>query len=378
MKASAESRRIGNIIKAIREGALIPRPDFQRRAVWTNPDKVAFIDTILSGYPFPEIYIATQSVDVDAGDVVEMLVDGQQRMRTVFDYFTGVSPFKNSRSITAFKDLTKEQKEAFLAYEVAVRNLGINDDETIRGIFRRMNRTSYSLNDMERYNAAYLGQFKKFSEALAEDDFIKDHKIFSSTDVRRMRDVSYIASLTATMMSNYFNRDSEVEEFLENYNEEFSQAQEVYSRYQAVFDFLTELDLSSKSRAWRKVDFYNLATELDRLLFKEKKRPVPEAAKEALANLYAAVDEARENAPTDPLVEKYFSATLQNTNDRAQRIMRGEVLKEILGRLEADEFEVAITELPFDIEGRESDGEVGDALAKDDQGATESIQAGLI
>ena len=48
MKASAENRRVGNLIKSIREESLHPRPDFQRRTVWTNPDKVltALTDTL--------------------------------------------------------------------------------------------------------------------------------------------------------------------------------------------------------------------------------------------------------------------------------------------------------------------------------------------
>src|SRR5690606_26106134 len=126
MKASAESRRIGLLLKMVREKSLLPRPDFQRRTVWTNPDKVAFIETILSNFPFPEIYIAASSVDTESGEATEMLVDGQQRMQTIDDYFRGISPFRSSRSIKAYKDLEEDQKKDFLNYEVAVRNLGIN------------------------------------------------------------------------------------------------------------------------------------------------------------------------------------------------------------------------------------------------------------
>lgn len=372
MKASAESRRVGTLIKAIREESLHPRPDFQRRTVWTNPDKVAFIDTILSDYPFPEIYIATKSVDTETGEVIEMLVDGQQRLQTIYDYFRGVSPFKNARSIRPFKDLLKEEKETFLAYEVAVRNLGQLQEETIRGVFGRMNRTSYSLNDMERYNAAYLGLFKKFSETMAENSFFKDVKLFSSTDIRRMKDVSYIASLSATMMSTYFNRDDEVESYLEQYNDAFPELPEIHARLNAALDFIKELGLPEKSRAWRKVDFYNLLVEVDRQLFAFQRKPDPVATRTALAKLYTQVDEARNLDPTDENVKRYFSATLQNTNDRAPRISRGEVLQNILNELPSTPFELIIPAEAPDLTDISLIGEEADAAEAATGGSSDS------
>jgi hypothetical protein len=326
----------------VREKSLLPRPDFQRRTVWTNPDKIAFIETILSNFPFPEIYIAASSVDTTSGEATEMLVDGQQRIQTIDDYFRGVSPFRSSRSIKAYKDLEEEQKKDFLNYEVAVRNLGINEEGTIREVFWRMNRTAYNLNDMERFNAVYLGLYKKLSEALAETEFLKEIRLFSSTDVRRMKDVSYMASLIATMMSAYFNRDDEVESYLETYNDAFPQLAEMNARFGAVVAFLHEMDLSERSRAWRKVDFYNLVVEADRQLFAGKRRPDPKQAGEALTALYEAVDKARHDPPTDENVRRYFEATLQNTNDRGQRIARGEVVRAILESLPHEPFEVEV------------------------------------
>lgn len=346
MKASAESRRISLLLKMIRDKSLVPRPDFQRRTVWTTPDKIAFIRTILESYPFPEIYLAASSVDTKSGDATEMLVDGQQRMQTIDDYFRGIAPFKTNRSITKYDDLEEEEKRSFLNYEVAVRNLGINDDDTIREIFRRMNRTSYSLNDMERFNAVYLGLFKKFSETVAENAFFKDVRLFSSTDIRRMKDVSYIASLLATMMSTYFNRDDEVESYLERYNDTFPQLPELNARVEAIIVFAEALKLPSKSRAWRKTDFYNFAVEVDRLQFSNKLRPDPVETSKVLSAFYQAVEEARHTPSSDESVRRYYEATLQNTNDRYQRIARGEVIRNLLQSVPSTDFEIVIPKEP--------------------------------
>lgn len=351
----------------IREKSLLPRPDFQRRTVWTNPDKVAFIETILSNFPFPEIYIAASSVDTESGDAIEMLVDGQQRMQTIDDYFRGISPFKWSRSITAYKELPEDQKKDFLNYEVAVRNLGINDEPTIRQVFQRMNRTSYSLNDMERFNAVYLGLYKRLAETLAETEFLKEIRLFSSTDVRRMKDVSYIASLIATMMSTYFHRDDEVETYLETYNDTFPQVQEMIARFEAVVEYLSDLQLPLKSRAWKKVDFYNLAVEVDRQLFANHRRPEPAAAARALTEFYEQVERARHEAAINDDVRTYFEATLQNTNDRTQRIARGEVIRRILEAVPYDEFVIVIVEGELHLTDLAEIGEEADAAEFDER-----------
>src|ERR1039457_4032453 len=84
---TATNKKLRILLTDIRDGKLIPRPEFQRRLVWTNKDKVKFLETVLEGYPFPEIYIAAGSIDPETGEGTEMLVDGQQRITTLFQYF---------------------------------------------------------------------------------------------------------------------------------------------------------------------------------------------------------------------------------------------------------------------------------------------------
>jgi hypothetical protein len=239
-----------------------------------------------------------------------------------------------------------------------------------------MNRTSYNLNDMERFNAVYLGLFKRFAETLAENQFLKDVRLFSSTDVRRMKDVSYMASLVATMMSAYFNRDDEVETFLETYNDSFPQLAEMNVRFEAVVAFLRDMKLPQKARAWRKVDFYNLAVEIDRQLFSGKRRPDPAKTAEVLMELYDAVEAARQESPTEDRVKRYFEATLQNTNDRGQRIARGEVLRGLLESVPYSPFEIVVpTEEPrlTDLAEIEEEDDAAEAQSEDAVGKASDV-----
>jgi len=335
IKTAPESRKITQLIKAIREESLVPQADFQRRAVWTNKDKIAFIDTILGGFPFPEIYVATGSVDTSTGEAIEYLVDGQQRMRTLVEYFTGAPPFKRTKAIELYKNLSEEQKKAFLNYDVSVRNLGILDEAEIIEIFRRMNMTSYDLNDMERFNAVYLGEFKNFCEETALQDLFAEKRIFSPADIRRMKDVSFIASLTATMMSDYFHHDDEVENYLERYNEEFEQRDEISARYDAAIKCLIDMDLDRSSRAWKKADFYTLFIELDRALHRDAASLDAKALGTALQVFFEKVENARKDpdAPVpDKAVSDYLAATLQSTNDRSARVARASAIRPIILR----------------------------------------------
>lgn len=344
MRTSADTRKISLLLKMEREGSLIPTPEFQRRAVWTNPDKVAFIETILSGFPFPEIYIASGSVDTTTGDAIELLVDGQQRIRTIKDYFNGVSPFRQSRAIARYKDLDEDKKKEFLNYDVAVRNLGLLDDGMIREVFKRMNSTSYSLNDMERYNAIYLGEFKKFCDLFSSNEIFSDYKVFSANDIRRMKDVVYCATIVTTMLSGYFHRDDEVEEYLAQYNESFPQKAAIYARILAAVAYIRELGLPKDCRAFKKADFLTLFIEVDRQLQTEAK-PVAPQAQALLVEFYAAVDEARDIGTGDELVSEYLATILQNTADRSVRIARGEVIRAVLQKADQEPFKLDAPEV---------------------------------
>lgn len=334
MKTAPESRKIASIIKSLRDNSLQPQPEFQRRAVWTSKDKIAFIETILMGYPFPEIYVASGDVNTETGEAIELLVDGQQRVRTFDEYFRGVSPFARTQAIKRYTELDENEKKAFLNYDVSVRNLGIVDHDEIRTVFQRMNATSYDLNDMERYNAVYLGEFKQFCEKMAQHDFFQENKVFSAADIRRMKDTSFIASLTATMMSDYFNRDDEIEDYLERYNEEFEQSEEMLGRFNSVFGLISEMEFEKGSRAWRKADFYTLFVELDRQVFRNGGAVNAAETASSLKEFYAEVDAQRDQdeSGSEP-VSDYFRATLQSTNDRGSRVVRGRIIAGLLQSL---------------------------------------------
>ena len=115
IKTAPTSLKIRQLITDIQNEALVPRPEFQRRLVWSMNDKNNFIDTILSGYPFPEIYIADGEVNLETGKGTQLLVDGQQRITTISEYFSGAPSLKlqkrNHRLSLSFRRAEEEFSE---------------------------------------------------------------------------------------------------------------------------------------------------------------------------------------------------------------------------------------------------------------------------
>ena len=222
MKTAPTNKKIREIITLIKDGKLIPRPEFQRRLVWTVKDKNHFLDLIIKGYPFPEIYLADGDVNLETGAGTQLLVDGLQRVSTMVSHFEA-DPELILTSVPHYKDLNEEKKRAFLQYDVAVRDLGSISKEEIIEVFRRINATKYSLIDIEINNAVYTGALRQFAERVSKLQFFSDHPVFSSLDYKRMGDLRFALQIIVTMMSGYGNRDDQFEEFLARYNDVFDQ-----------------------------------------------------------------------------------------------------------------------------------------------------------
>jgi hypothetical protein len=333
MKTSATNRRVHQLMTAIAEKKLNPRPDFQRRMVWTNDDKLKFISTVVRGLPFPEIYVCAGTLDPDTGAATEYLVDGQQRITSLYQYFKGLDALRLGKGTVAYSSLTKEQKEEFLEYEVVVRDLGRLPIEEIREIFEVINSANYALNSIEIKNARYAGEFKKFSEAVADRQEFRDWKIFNPSDIRRMQDLRYCLVLVATFLSTYSNRDDEIDEYLEKYNDVFPGAKKLQAEIEQTFEFVKSLALPPTSRAFRKTDIFSLLVEVHRALFKRKITLVPKSTAKRLLAFYELVDLAASGmtpVPTEELHAIYYKSTTRAAIDRGNRARRGEILQGLI------------------------------------------------
>lgn len=334
MQASTSIRRIHTLLESLRNETLIPDPEFQRRLVWSDKHKRAFIDTVLRGYPFPEIYIAAGEVDLVTGKGKEMLVDGQQRLTTLKQYFEGSQDLELLNEITPYVALQEQEQRAFLDYKVVVRDLGQMSIAEMKEIFQRINSTNYSLNAMEIHNARFDGEIKQFAEELAKHSFFENRLVFYTNEISRMADIRFALSVIITVMSTYFSLDSKLEDYLRQYNDEFEEKHSLETQIEKVFQFIDKCGLPQDSRAWRKSDLFTLLIEIHRALFKAGKNIEPVEVGKRLLRFYDLVNKS---AQTDEelgkehrRIQEYYNATIQGTNNRTNRINRGEILQDVI------------------------------------------------
>ena len=148
IKPSVTNPTVADIYQMIDQGKLILRPDFQRKFVWTHEHQEEFIDTLLSGLPFPEIYVCEGDIDIQKMKTIRHVIDGQQRLTTIRNYIEGKHE-KPLSKIQTYQSLSDPQKKQFLSYQIVMRDIGKVDEKTIREIFRRINLTKFKLDDIE-------------------------------------------------------------------------------------------------------------------------------------------------------------------------------------------------------------------------------------
>ena len=332
LRTSATNKKLRTVLTDVRDKRLVPNPDFQRRLVWSNKHKLAFIQTVLDGLPFPEIFIAAGEVNTETGEGQDLIVDGQQRITTLSQYFTS-SPDLKVVGLPEYRDLPSEQKREFLEYDVVIRDLGPLSDIDTRDLFQRINSTSYSLNAMEVNNSRFDGELKRFADEVSTRTFFTENSVFSNYDAKRMNDVRWTLTLVITMMSGYFNRDVEHESFLSNYNDEFDSKNALSRRLENAFAYIDSFNFDSKSRAWQKADLFTLIVEVDKFLEKgESEAYDVTAVAGRLEEFYNQVNAiARSEAGvSNAMASEYFAATRSGSNDRSNRSRRGVVIAAIL------------------------------------------------
>jgi hypothetical protein len=151
-------------------------PPFQRGFVWSQVQASKLIESFLVGLPVPAIFLYTER-----GSENSLVVDGQQRLRTVFYFFDGFfgDEKDDRRSVFRLKGLSPESPFANLTYaelvdkdEAAgrrlrnsvlrafiIRQLNPADDTSVFHIFERLNTGGTLLHNQEVRNAICTGAF---------------------------------------------------------------------------------------------------------------------------------------------------------------------------------------------------------------------------
>lgn len=232
-------------------GKLILRPEYQRQAVWPERAKVSLMETILLGYPIPEIYLAYET-SPDGYQTVSV-VDGQQRLTALLDYLENRYALDEleDKDISEkyegkyFRDLPAEVRTEFFQYRFPIRRLSNLDEEFVRAIFARVNRVNMVLTAQELRNALLPGPFFDFLKDCAAHDLSTVSGVFSGERRKRGGDLEFYAEVFGTCIFGLSNKKAELDERYDKFSADF----EEYRDRSA--DFLDMLTVLAETVKWQ-------------------------------------------------------------------------------------------------------------------------------
>jgi Protein of unknown function DUF262. len=194
------------LITMYEEGDL-EKPEMQRKYVWDKNEASRFIDSILLGLPVPSIFLAKTD------DEKRLIVDGYQRIMTVYDYvkrgvFGGDGKsfsLSNSDIINTrwrgktFQELQPEEQRKIRnspIHAIVFEQKEPKHDTGMYQIFERINISGRSLKPQEIRNCVYHGKFNKLLLELNKYEAWRN--LFkNSEEDSRMSDVELILRMFA-------------------------------------------------------------------------------------------------------------------------------------------------------------------------------------
>lgn len=165
---------LANLDYLFKQKRLWLNPTYQREAVWTRSQKQLLVDSLLTDVDIPKLYFRAVTKDSYEYEVV----DGQQRLRAVFEYFSDSFPLAddadkvdghptaNKHMKDLHTDLQMKLRDSQL--DVCVLQAGYSDDD-IEEIFLRL-QNGTPLNAAEK-RRALPGTMRDVVEELASHPF---------------------------------------------------------------------------------------------------------------------------------------------------------------------------------------------------------------
>jgi len=244
-------------------------PWYQRRSVWTRPQKAYLINTLFENKPMPTLYIR-HSLDIETEKSIKEVVDGQQRIRSILEYREGEFSARHPAHKTRVKydKLSRTERAKFLLTSLSVGYLIDADDSDVIEIFGRLNSVAKTLNAQEKRCAKYSGEVKQFSLRVAAKHLKlwRSLGIFTANDISRMIEVQFVSDLALNMengLSAY--SASALTNFYRDNDEEFTKQDEYEERMERVFSKIAGINLSAiKDTIFSRIPlFFSLFLVLD-------------------------------------------------------------------------------------------------------------------
>ena len=198
--------KIAELLRLYERDELVLQPKFQRRLAWEEVARAYLIDTVVRALPMPKIYL--RGVVANAAQFQYEVVDGQQRLTAIIDFYYGKLRIDSKHHPQFggcnFGDLPEPVQGSFLNYVISTELMEDATDPEVWAMFERLNDYTLVLNRQEKLNARWFGWFKQAAYNLAADgpslDAWEEMRIFNSRQIARMREVELTSDVLVAVV----------------------------------------------------------------------------------------------------------------------------------------------------------------------------------
>ncbi len=341
MRRDMNFRTVGWFWDLFKRELLIMDPPYQRRSVWNQAYKDYFIDTVLHGYPAPIIFLFREITPV--GVSTYSVVDGKQRLSTLFEFASSSFPISEEATIARFrgkyfKDLSDDVKASFWNYRFSVECLPSSDEEIINNIFDRINRNIAKLTPQELRHAKFSGEFASEVEKLSEWMFKKLPQgvpNISARSRKQMKDDEFVAQLLL-LIEEGPKKDSQedLDETFARRDQNWENKDFTVTRFQDIIDYLAQLGKTEKglavlrSRLRNQDDFLSLFGAINELMQSNMISQVQDPISK-LENFIKVIDDPEKRLGIKA-ANDYLEAVHFASNDTGPRRLRINIIQSIL------------------------------------------------
>lgn len=313
-------------------------PPYQRRSVWTQSFRDYFIETILLDYPAPTIFLY-EEID-NEGVTTYNVVDGKQRLTTIFDFINNEFPVCENSIINElrglyFQDFQSDTKNKFWSYTFSVEYLPTKDESIINNIFDRINRNVAKLTAQELRHAKYSGVFITTSEDLTNWMFTKLPVNFPQIAKRsksQMKDVELVAQILLRIETEPKGYNTiELDEEFGKRDDVWDEKDEIEESFKETIKIISEITSNDpenvllRSRLRNQADFYSLVGAI----FSLNRESLLPNISDVQERLRRFVDyELNDESPKE--IKDYFEYARVASNRTLARKEREKILKMII------------------------------------------------
>jgi hypothetical protein len=162
-------------VQKLRKGDVFV-PDFQRGFVWSTAQASRFVESLILGLPVPGVFVFKEPESQKL-----MVVDGQQRLRSLLAFYDGLLRSKEfvlrgvtgelqGRSYKTLEDPDRRRLDDAVIHATVFRQEDPKDNRnSVYEVFQRLNTGGTPLAPQEIRSCVYRGTFDKLLTTLAAD-----------------------------------------------------------------------------------------------------------------------------------------------------------------------------------------------------------------